>query len=726
MNARSLAGCSRRSFGKLGCALAALLLTGGLAAAAPEDDPFSEANKAAPAQAEAPVPKKSGTSEKLAEVISFNVEVAPSEARPGQVVKVTLKGTPKKGWHTYPATKRTPKQLALQLSKLTYAKNPSLQALWPITESEPEFKDYGGQVLLEHDKPFTWSQDVLIQPTAKPGVTNLELTIRLMVCKVTCIGPGDYPTLAIPIKVADGKAEPLSTALQERLKAQPPPVQVVTPPANPSGQTAKADAAGTGPAKSLEEAAGGLWGLLVSAFIGALLMLLTPCVFPMVPITVNFFLKQSEKEHHRALPTASVYAGTIIVMLTLVLVLFGAFVVELAISPVFNLLLGLAMVVFALSLFGMFEIQLPQSLARFTSSHEGQGGYAGAVFMALTFTITSFTCTGPFLGAMLGGVGALRPPFLHLVLAALVYSATFAAPFFLLALFPSLLKMVPRSGGWLNAIKVTMGFIELALAAKFFSNADITWSPGDPQLFSRDTVVCAWMALSFAAGLYLIGSFRLPHDDPAEHIGVVRLLFAASFFGLALYMAPFLWGKVPSGVVGRNLDVFLPRDFSPQAYAFGGGGGKTAAPAELKWHLDYIDAYQEAVKDSKPIFIDFTGVTCTNCYQNERTVFPRPEVRKELERYARFQAFTDSVPNAKLEAEGQAARNARWRDVIGDPTNPYYVLFLPDKKEPFDKDGNLKGRVLATEKGTIQDVGAFVKFLQTPFRGGDELTVAKK
>src|SRR5262249_16671356 len=157
----------------------------------------------------------------------------------------------------------------------------------------------------------------------------------------------------------------------------------------------------------------GLRGLLGSAFIGALLMLLTPCVFPMVPITVNFFLKQSEKEHHQPLPTATVYAVTIIILLTLVMVALGKVIVVWAISPWFNLGMGVVMVVFALSLFGMYEIELPQGLARFTSAREGQGGYVGAVFMALTFTITSFTCTGPFLGLILATAAAVKAPFLH-------------------------------------------------------------------------------------------------------------------------------------------------------------------------------------------------------------------------------------------------------------------------------------------------------------------------
>jgi thiol:disulfide interchange protein DsbD len=452
---------------------------------------------------------------------------------------------------------------------------------------------------------------------------------------------------------------------------------------------------------------GNLWALLGFAFIGAILMQLTPCVFPMIPITVNFFLKQSEKEHHKPFPVALVYAGTIILLLTLILVAIGHQVIIWAVNPWFNLGLGIVMVLFALSLFGMFEIQLPQSLARFTSAREGQGGYAGAVFMALTFTITSFTCTGPFLGAMLGGAAALRPPLWHFILASLVYSATFAAPFFLLALFPGLLKKMPKSGGWLNAIKVTMGFIELALALKFLGNADASWNPGNPRLFTYDTVLCAWIALSGACGLYLMGVFRLPHDDPVEHIGVVRLMFAALFLGMAVYMTPALRREVPLGVVGENLVAFLPRPPLDQA------SGKNSAN-DLKWHLDYETAWKEAVKGPKPklIFIDFTGVTCSNCFKNETTVFPKLEVRQELEKYVRVQLYTDTVPRADLEARGDASRNAKRRDALGDETNPYYVVFQPDTDAPFDKDGNLKGKVIERASGVIFNVPQFVELLK--------------
>jgi thiol:disulfide interchange protein DsbD len=707
-------------------ALAALLAAvGPTLAAGDDDDPFALKYQAGKAKGREPRPTVSPMAKQLAQLITFKVEVSPPETRPGQVVKLTLTGTLKPGYHTYPVTQRAPDQPLGQLSKISYPDNPDLKPLWPLTESQPEFKREGdGSVLLEHDKPFTWSQDVLILPEAKPGAKTLGISIKLMVCDQNgCVGPGLYPPLEATVRVAEGKADKLTPALRQRLQDGPPEARVVAPPADLARQPgAKGEARGSTPAASGEE--GGLWGLLASAFVGAFLMLLTPCVFPMIPITVNFFLKQSEKEHHRALPTATVYAGTIILMLTLAMVALGKVIVVWANDAWFNLALGAALVLFALSLFGMYEIELPRGLARFTSAREGQGGFVGAVFMALTFTITSFTCTGPFLGALLGGVAAIKPPFGHVVLAALVYSATFAAPFFVLALFPSLLRKLPKSGGWLNAVKVTMGFVELALALKFLANADLEWNPGNPRLFNYDTVLCAWIALSGACGLYLIGLFRLPHDEPVDHIGVVRMLFAALFFGLAVYMTPALRRETPKGVVGEKLVAFLPPALETSA---GTSGPETGAASgngrpeggKLSWHLDYLDAWKEAVKDNGTglIFIDFTGVNCTNCRQNETTVFPKPEVRQELAKFARVQLYTDSVPNGKLsaaEAREQAERNSRWRDAIGDNTNPYYVILKPDKDKPFDKDGNLNGTVIATEKGTIFDVNKFVRFLQTP------------
>jgi thiol:disulfide interchange protein DsbD len=634
----------------------------------------------------------------LANKIEFTATVSPATARPGDIVKLTVTGTPLNGYHTYPLTKLAVDQPEQTKSKLVVATDSVFRPLWPVLETEPVPVNENGVIWLEHSQKFTWIQAIYIDPKAPAGPHSLKILIFAELCKATCTPPGTpYPPIEVTVNVEGEPIKP-SAELQKRLAEKPP--QITREPVSSS--------------KIIDDRpkeASSLWALLGFAFIGAILMQLTPCVFPMIPITVNFFLKQSEKEHHKALPTALVYAGTIIVLLTLVLVAIGHQVIAWAVNPWFNLGLGVVMVIFALSLFGMYEIELPQSLARFTSAHEGQGGFAGAVFMALTFTITSFTCTGPFLGAMLGGAAALRPPFLHFVLAALVYSATFAAPFFLLALFPAMLKKLPKSGGWLNAIKVTMGFIELALALKFLGNADITWNAGNAVLFNYDTVLSAWIALSAACGLYLMGIFRLPHDDKVESIGVVRMLFAFLFIGMAIYLTPALRRETPLGVVGENLIAFLPPPPPDRAAA---GDGKTAANGKLAWHLDYEKAWQEAVKGKEPklIFIDFTGVTCSNCRKNEDTVFPKPEVRAELAKYVRVQLYTDAVPNRELEDRGDAKLNDKRRDAIGDNTNPYYVIFQPDRDAPFDKDGLLKGKVLGSASGVIFDIPQFVKLLQ--------------
>ena len=447
-------------------------------------------------------------------------------------------------------------------------------------------------------------------------------------------------------------------------------------------------------------------------------MLLTPCVFPMIPITVNFFLKQSEKDHHNPLAMASVYSGTIIVLLTFIMLVLGKVVIDLANNEWFNLALGLVLVIFALSLFGMYEIELPHFLARYTSAHEGKGGLVGAMFMAMTFTITSFTCTGPFLGLMLGSVAGIQPPRFNLALGALVYSTTFAAPFFVLALFPSMLKKLPRSGSWLNSVKVTMGFLELGAALKFLSNADFAFFPGNPQLFNYDTVLAAWIALSISCSLYLLGLFRLPNDDRVENVGVVRMLISVGFLALAVYLAPAMFGLHPAGVIGDNVVAFLPirtnHDNDGARLPGGPEGGNT--PAHKDWYFDYEDAWKDAVKNDKLIFIDFTGTNCSNCRYNEKSVFPLPQVNGEMKKFVKVSLYTDTVPNQKLtraESKEQGLRNQAWQDALahGNATLPYYIVLRPDRDAALDK-GIPKGTILGNYKGPIMDVAGFVAVLK--------------
>jgi thiol:disulfide interchange protein DsbD len=649
-------------------------------------------------------PKLSPMTLEIAKLIQFQARVEPSIVRPGETVKLIVTGKPKPGFHTYPITVRSAQQLDGQLSSVEYEKSQSFQPLWPITETpDPTPKEEAGDVLLEYAGEFTWSQDILVMPETPSGRQLLHLKIKLQVCDAKgCVGPGYYPPLEVPFEVK-GNSVPLTPELQSRLQGKRPEIKVVglqqaNKQQSPGSQT--------------------LWGFMLVSMGAAVLMLLTPCVFPMIPVTVSFFLKQSEKENHNALASAGVYSLTIIVVLTVAVLILGKLIVQLANDPWLNLALGAVLVYFALSLFGMYEIELPSFLARFTSAREGQGGTVGAFFMALTFTITSFTCTGPFLGPLLIAVKETQQHLSteKLILGAFAYSATFAAPFFVLALFPRLLKALPKSGGWLNAIKVVMGFLEFAAALKFLANTDMAWNPGDPLFFTYETVLCAWIALSVACGLYLFGVFRLPHDSPNESIGVIRMLFAALFIGLAVHMVPAMWRDTPQGIIGKGLVAFLPLD--------------TRTETDFTWHRKFEDGWKEATSDPakvKPIFIDFTGVNCTNCRDNEKNVFTLPSVRGYLKDYVRVQLYTDTVPEKGLsatEAAEQAERNSNLQgETFGDISNPFYAIILPDSSAaPFVEtpEGKFKlnGKILGTRKGKIPSnmVKDFEDFLKQPLR----------
>jgi thiol:disulfide interchange protein DsbD len=697
----------------LGIGLIAFLALCTAAAHADPDDPFDPANKA---------PVLGPRTIKLTELIRFDVKASPAKVRRGEVVRITLTGTTANGHHTYPITKITNSQPPSDVT-IKYTGFDGIRPLWPIDESEPElvFSPLDKQVVFEHDKPFTWSQDLLIDENAKPGERDITITINnLQVCNIgTCFGPDVFKPLYVRVEILPGEPATPTKAITDRLQG-PPTVKVITPSAKEIAEAKeRANKRGTdNPSPpSTDVDANNLWSFLGFAVVSALLMLLTPCVFPMIPITVNFFIKQSEKEHHNPLPMALVYSGTIIALLTTIMLALGSVVIQWANNEWFNIGLGLMLIIFALSLFGMYEIELPHFLSRYTSAREGQGGLLGAMFMAMTFTITSFTCTGPFLGLMLGSVALADPPRLNLVLGALVYSATFAAPFFALAMFPSVLKKLPKSGSWLNSVKVTMGFLELGAALKFLSNADIAFFPGNPQLFNYDTVLAAWIALSIVTSAYLFGLFRLPNDDKVENIGVIRMLIAVGFLTLSIYLGPAMLGFKPAGVIGDNVVAFLPLRTGHESDAAGSGGSGPASPGGQKgWYLDYDDARKEAIASDKLIFIDFTGAQCSNCRYNEGSGFPLPQVKEALNKFVKLSLYTDIVPNAKLsasEAKQQGARNMAWQDALAekDLALPTYIMFRPSRDDALE-NGVPKGTIVGRAKGAILDVPGFVNVLK--------------
>lgn len=696
-------------------AFALMALLPPLAHADPSD-PFDPANKLA-VPASKPTVATDAT-KALAALIDFKVQLSPAKIERGGVVRVIITGKPKAGNFAYPMTELTAQQES-PIPTLAYSGIEGLKPLWPITESKADLaRSVDGKIVLHHDKPFTWKQDLLVDPEAKPGTHQLTVTIgNVMVCSDrNCSIPAAYEPLHAALEILDEAVTP-AKEIADRVQGPPPP-KIVTPTAGEIAQIPAAANPSTDTPGNRGDATN-LWSFLWFAALSAFLMLLTPCVFPMIPITVNFFIKQSEKEHHNPLLMASVYAGTIIVLLTTIMLVAGKFVIDWANNTWFNLGLGVVLIFFALSLFGMYELELPHFLARFTSAREGRGGMVGTIFMAMTFTITSFTCTGPFLGLMLSSVAGVQPPMFNLALGAVVYSTTFAAPFFLLALFPSMLKKIPKSGSWLNSVKVTMGFLELGAALKFLSNADFDFFPGNPQLFNYDTVLAAWIALSAGCSLYLLGLFRLPHDDKVEHVGVLRMLIAVCFLGLAVYLAPAMFGNHPAGVIGDNVMAFLPirtgHDADAPAAGKTPGAPTPADQGHKEWYLDYEDAWKDAVKNDKLILIDFTGTKCTNCRYNEQSVFPLPQVRGELNKLVKVSLYTDSVPSTKLStdaAKEQGSRNMAWQQALVEKLSlPTYVVFQPSRTSALE-NGVPSGSILGRSEGAILDVPAFVRMLQ--------------
>jgi thiol:disulfide interchange protein DsbD len=397
--------------------------------------------------------------------------------------------------------------------------------------------------------------------------------------------------------------------------------------------------------------------------------LLTPCVFPMIPITVSYFTNNAVNGVRSALVFAASIIGSFTGLGVLLAVVFGAAGVQrFAASPVVNLALAGLFVAFALNLFGAYQIVIPSRAltALDRAARDRQSHLTGAALMGLTFALTSFTCTAPFVGTVLvtAATGAWREPALGM----LAYSTVFALPFFMLALIPQWASRLPHAGRWLVSVKVVMGFLELAAAIKFLSNADLVWHWG---IFTRDVVLALWVALAGLMAAYLVAS------GPGT---VGRLAGAAASLGVGIWLA--------TGLTGRSLgelESFLP----PKP------GQRDSYVLNLDWHLnDLPSALVLAKTQSKPVFIDFTGYTCTNCRWMEANVFVRPEVKAELNHFALARLFTDG--DGAVYENQQAYQEKTFNTVA----LPLYAVLAPD------------GHTIATLPGLTRDPAVFLAFLE--------------
>jgi thiol:disulfide interchange protein DsbD len=665
----------------------------------------------------------------FAEVAEITARFDPPAAKPGAPVKLLITVTPKPGCWTYPVAPPDG-QAAVNIIKPP----PSPPIRFSDTFADPpgaktKFDKDAGENVQYYSDAATWELTGIVA-NGPPGKKTLSWTgTRIQACNKSNCFPAsnsDYPPLEF--EVLPGEAVPTPPTVKPDLP-QPTPVTPTAPkkeevpaglvkkkPIPVSEHEAKLNTLLASLEKQEVKREGGLLALLLTAAFWGLVSLATPCVFPMIPITVSLFLKQSNQSAGGAAKLAGVYCGTIIAVLGISAIFLLSVFRALSVNPWMNLALGVLFVVFALSLFGMFDIRLPNFLLQGAEAKRKQGGLIGTVFGAIAFSIVSFTCVAPFLGGFAGMASSGQYTQFELVLAGLAFAAAFAAPFFVLALFPSLLKKLPKSGGWLDSVKVVMGFLEIAAALKFFRTAELRWLP-IPQYFTYDLVLAAWVVISIACGIYLLGLFRLPHDEEKSSIGVMRLMFALLFLGLGFYLLPGVFkakegeAQRPNGVVFAWVDAFL----LPEPSATGSGG------EELPWGSDLPDAlkraYQESQRTGQPkyVFADFTGVTCTNCKANERSVFTLANVKDEMRKYELTQMYTDDVPAAFFDGsistaqrEAEARANLKFqKEAFGTEQLPLYVIFQPTK------DGAKVVNVY--DEGKINNVPAFLEFLKKPY-----------
>jgi len=420
--------------------------------------------------------------------------------------------------------------------------------------------------------------------------------------------------------------------------------------------------------------------LFIAGFLGGLLALLTPCVFPMIPMTVSFFTKQS-KTKAAGIRNAIIYSISIIIIYILlglgVTLIFGADAMNnLATNVWFNLAFFVLLVVFGISFLGAFEITLPSAFINKVDAKSEKGGLIGIFFMAFTLGLVSFSCTGPIIGTLLvqaASTGALAGPFFGMF----GFSLALALPFGLFAAFPGWLNSLPKSGGWLNSVKVVLGFLELALAMKFLSNADLVY---DAMIITREVFLVSWIVIFGLLGAYLMGWFKLAHDSEMKFVSVPRLMMAIITFMFTFYLIPGLWGAPLSIINGFP----PPLEYTEAPDGFGGTksniNSSNSNSSSLPKHMhrgpngipafdDYYFALDYSKKVGKPIMIDFTGKACINCRKMEAEVWSNPEVKRKLsEDFILVSLYVDKKNELPLDLQTEVLWNGSSRKLksVGD------------------------------------------------------------
>ncbi|GGJ91841.1 protein-disulfide reductase DsbD family protein [Parabacteroides faecis] len=449
--------------------------------------------------------------------------------------------------------------------------------------------------------------------------------------------------------------------------------------------------------------------IFFAGFLGGLIALLTPCVWPMIPMTVSFFLKRT-KDRKKAIRDAVTYGLSIIViylvMGLLITGIFGASALnDLSTNAIFNIIFFLLLVVFAISFFGAFEMVLPASwTTKLDSKADSTTGILSIFFMSFTLVLVSFSCTGPIIGTLLvqaASMGTAVGPAIGMFGFALALSI----PFSLFAIFPNMLQSMPKSGGWLNSVKVVLGFLELALALKFLSVADLAYGW---RLLDREVFIVLWIVIFFLLGLYLLGKIKFSHDSDVKYVSVPRLFMAIISFGFAVYMIPGLWGAPL-----KSISAFAPPLYTQDFSLY---NDEVHAPFD-----DYESGMAYAKRVNKPVMIDFSGFGCVNCRKMEASVWTDPKVKQLLEKdYVLITLMVDDKTKLPKPIEIEEHGKVRKLKTIGDKWSYLQRSKFGANAQPFYILLNDEGKPLGPSYAFNEDVSKYIQFLENGLKAFKE------
>ena len=630
------------------------------------------------------------------QTVTWNIE---AEYGNDGEVEVIFEGTPLEGWHTYSITDAT------NGNTVSFEENAALTATGDITEQGNVVDENGSKVIYD-----TFSIRRSFRMNAETAVLKGEISWKS--CKGHDCASPEYQDFELKL------SKPAETAAAHAAENAGGDNAAITAEDNEKGTS--------------------IWGLILEAILWGFAMLLTPCVFPMVPMTISFFMKGSSTPAAGRFK-ASMYGLFIVLLYTLpisiIIGLTWLFGGETVTADIFNwlathwlpnIIFFIVFMVFAASFFGAFEITLPSSLVNKSDRNSDKGGLAGIFFMALTLVLVSFSCTGPIVGSVL--IKSTQGEFWTPMVTMLAFSVAFALPFTIFAMFPSLLKKL-KSGSWLNSVKVVLGFIEVALGFKFLSVADQTYHWG---ILDREIYLAIWIVTFTLLGLYLLGKIRFEADDKVEHIGVFRLALVIIDFTFVVYMIPGMFGAPLKALSG-----YLP-PLETQDFIIGSGPSKATGKAEetllqfesgktidlphgLKGYTSVEDALEASKASGKPVFVDITGHGCVNCREMEQRVWSATEVLNLLSNKFEIVAlYTDdkmklpedkwvTTENGKVLKDLGRVNSYYVREHFGVNAQPNYTILSPE------------GEQLVPVRGYNLDVDGFVEFLEAGLNAAENL-----